>query len=109
MFGATHDPFLFECLLESHVDAAEPELQGASIQEGAISQSDIALIEAIGQSLRATGYPALRNLGISAVGGEIVLTGRVPSYHQKQLAQATAQQFLQVRGITNSIEVINGH
>jgi hypothetical protein len=63
---------------------------------------------AIGQSLRETGYPALRTVEIRVSGGDIVLAGRVPTYHLKQLAQAAVQQFLQVRGIINSIEVING-
>ncbi|MGE5195312.1 MAG: BON domain-containing protein [Deltaproteobacteria bacterium] len=107
MFGTTRDLSSFECLLESHVDTADQELPAAPFKERAGSDSDAVLMEAIGQSLRSTGYPALRNLGISVIGGDVVLTGRVPTYHQKQLAQATVQQFLQVRGIANSIEVIS--
>jgi osmotically-inducible protein OsmY len=108
MFGATDDHTLFESLLESHGSSAYDDLLAVPFREGAISISDAALTGAIGQSLRATGYPALRNVEIGVSEGEVVLTGRVPSYHLKQLAQATAQQFLQVRGITNSIEVVNG-
>ena len=108
MFGATHDHFLFECLVESHADTADQELLAVPLQKRAASSVDTALIAAIGQSLRETGYPALRNVDIRVSGGDVVLAGRVHSYHQKQLAQATAQQFLQVRGITNDIEVVNG-
>ena len=107
MPGTARNPFAFECLLETHVDTADQELLPGRFKTTARFDSDLALIEAIGQSLRATGYPALRNLGIDIVGGQVVLTGRVPSYHQKQLAQATVRHFNQVRGITNSIEVFS--
>lgn len=35
-----------------------------------------------------------------------MLWGRVPTYHQKQLAQATAQRVEGVCGIANGIEVV---
>ncbi len=108
MFGATDEPFLFECLLESHADTAGQELLAVSPQDRPASSAEIALMAAIGQSLRETGYPALRNVEVQVSGGDVVLTGHVPTYHMKQLAQATVQQFLRVRGLTNNIEVING-
>lgn len=70
-----------------------------------VSESDRDLIEAVAQSLRETGYPALRNLGIRAVAGRVILTGRVPSYHQKQMAQSVVCRLGQVRTVTNDIEV----
>ncbi len=72
----------------------------------AVSDSDRHLVEIVAQSLRETGYPALRSLGISAVAGRIILTGRVPTYHQKQMAQSIVRRLQQVRAITNDLEVV---
>ena len=67
---------------------------------------DRALVESIGRALSATGYPALRGVRIEIERGIVVLWGRVPTYHQKQMAQAMAQQVDGVRGIANGIEVV---
>ena len=37
-----------------------------------------------------------------------MLWGRVPTYHQKQVAQATVQRLAGVRGVANGIEVVCG-
>jgi osmotically-inducible protein OsmY len=66
------------------------------------------LIEAIDRALRATGYPALRAIEVDACRGVVGLCGRVPSYYQKQLAQATVQRVAGVRVVDNGIEVICG-
>jgi len=67
-----------------------------------------ALAAAVGRALRATGYPALRDLAIEVCGGVVVLGGCVPSYHQKQLAQATVQRLAPERVVANAVEVISG-
>jgi hypothetical protein len=67
---------------------------------------DLALIDAVGVAIRATGLPALRNIQIEIDRGTVVLWGRVPTYHQKQLAQAVAQKVEGVRGVANGIEVV---
>ena len=41
-------------------------------------------------ALRATGYPALRNLGVGVRDGVVSIRGRVPSYHMFQMATAAA-------------------
>lgn len=64
------------------------------------------LIEAVAQALGATGHAELRKLDIEICEGVVVLWGRVTTYHQKQLAQATAQKVEGVRGIANGLEVI---
>jgi osmotically-inducible protein OsmY len=71
------------------------------------SDFDSVSIEAVGQALRATGYAALRDIQIEIERGVVVLWGRVPTYHQKQLAQVTAQRVDGVRGIANGIEVVS--
>ncbi len=67
--------------------------------------SERALSRAVAKALGATGYSALRDLEIEMSNGIAVLWGRVPTYHQKQLAQAVAQNVEGVRGIANGIEV----
>ncbi len=67
--------------------------------------SEQALAHAVAKALVATGYSALRGLEIEMSNGIAVLWGRVPTYHQKQLAQAVAQNVEGVRGIANGIEV----
>ncbi len=62
-------------------------------------------VAAVERALCATGYPALRGVQIEIERGIVVLWGRVPNYHQKQLAQETAQRVEGVRGIANGIEV----
>lgn len=66
----------------------------------------VRLAEAVARAMRGTGYPALRDIGIDSDRGVVRLQGCVPSYHQKQLAQATAQRVTGVRAIDNRIEVI---
>jgi hypothetical protein len=70
------------------------------------SDFDSVSIEAVGQALCATGYSALRDIQIEIERGVVVLWGRVPTYYQKQLAQATAQRVDGVRGIANGIDVV---
>lgn len=67
---------------------------------------DSVSVEAVGRALCATGYPALRDIQIEVERGTVVLWGRVPTYHQKQMAQAAAQRVAGVRGIANGIEVV---
>jgi len=70
------------------------------------SDADLALFEAVGRALSATGYLALRGIQVEIDRDIAVLWGRVPNYHQKQLAQAVAQKVVGVRGIANGIEVV---
>jgi len=68
-----------------------------------------ALVEAVARALSATGYLALREIQVEIDCDIAVLWGRVPNYHQKQLAQAVAQKVVGVRGIANGIEVVCCH
>ena len=70
------------------------------------SEADRGLIEAVARALRVTGHAALRDLDIEISGGIVVLWGRVSTYYQKQLAQATAQNVDGVRGVANGVEVV---
>ena len=64
------------------------------------------LIAAVSRTLREAGYPALRHVKVEYLSGVVVLWGVVPSYYQKQLAQAVAQRVEGVRRIANGLEVI---
>ncbi len=68
---------------------------------------DRVAVEVVERALRATGYSALRGVQIEIERGVVLLWGRVPTYHLKQLAQATAQRVDGVRGIANGIEVVS--
>lgn len=58
------------------------------------------------RELRATGYPALRGVNVVAISAVVLLQGRVPSYHMKQVAQATVMNLPGVREIRNELDVV---
>jgi len=59
----------------------------------------------IEQALRAAGYSGLRGVEIVVKSGVVLLTGRVPSYHMKQIAQATAMRMPGVLDVCNELDV----
>jgi len=70
------------------------------------SQKDRRLAEQVVFALTATGYGSLRTVEVAAFGGAVFLSGRVPSYYMKQVAQEIAMQVAGVREVSNTIEVI---
>jgi osmotically-inducible protein OsmY len=56
-------------------------------------------------TLRRSAYFELRDLSCDFSGGVLTLTGQVPSYHLKQLAQATVADVPGVVEIDNHVEV----
>lgn len=67
---------------------------------------DARLAECVERALCATGYGALRGVVISVRARVVMLLGRVPSYHLKQLAQATALAIPGTQQIHNGLNVI---
>jgi hypothetical protein len=59
----------------------------------------------IERALRATGYLSLRGIAVSIDGQRAILTGRVPSYYLKQIAQTAALAVPGVLGLRNDVEV----
>ena len=59
-------------------------------------------------ALRATGYPALRNLAVVVHEGAVSIRGLVPSYHMIQIAIAAATPVAVVRQIRIELDVICG-
>lgn len=56
-------------------------------------------------ALRGSGYPALSFIGCEVRDGEIILEGRVPTFHLKQLAQAVIQQVVGAVRLDNRLAV----
>ncbi len=57
--------------------------------------------------LRNSPYASLRTLSCDLEGGGLVLRGRLPSFHHKQLAQETVRRLAGVRQIINATEVVD--
>jgi osmotically-inducible protein OsmY len=57
-------------------------------------------------ALRATGYLPLRGVEVSIDGQRAILTGRVPSYYLKQIAQTAALSVPGVLDLRNDVQVI---
>jgi osmotically-inducible protein OsmY len=58
-------------------------------------------------SLRSSGYAALALVACEVDQHTVILHGRVPSYHLKQLAQVFAQRVEGVGRIDNRLEVLS--
>ncbi|HEY8506339.1 MAG TPA: BON domain-containing protein [Gemmataceae bacterium] len=56
--------------------------------------------------LRESSLPALRGIVVVETDAEVILTGKVHSYYQKQLAQETIRPALGERRLVNRIKVI---
>ena len=55
--------------------------------------------------MTSSPLPQLRRLVVTVSDGEVVITGRVPSYYLKQLAQETVRPALGSRTLHNRVEV----
>ena len=95
-------------LVPTHVEQSLPnEVQDFHANSAAAqcSSVDAQLIESAERALRGTGYPQLFLVHVRAFHGVVTLRGRVTTYHQKQMAQATAQQVEGAERVINEIEV----
>jgi osmotically-inducible protein OsmY len=59
------------------------------------------------ERLRRSGYPFLRGIKCEDRDGITVLSGTVPTFHLKQIAQALASHTPGVRQIENRLQVTN--
>jgi osmotically-inducible protein OsmY len=55
--------------------------------------------------LHASGYLLLRQVKCDVSGGVVTLSGRVPSYHLKSVAQSVLMKIKAVRHVRNLLEV----
>jgi hypothetical protein len=58
------------------------------------------------EALRRHAHPALRRLGLEETATAVTLTGAVPSYYLKQLAQEAVLPLLAGRELHNRVEVV---
>lgn len=67
---------------------------------------DVRLAERIEFALHAKGYAPLRAVVVSVSARTVRLTGRVPSYYLKQMAQVTALAVPGTQHVHNGLDVI---
>jgi osmotically-inducible protein OsmY len=72
----------------------------------ASSLTDAQRLLATQSALRNSGYQSLSRVSCEIRGGKVVLTGEVPSYYVKQLAQTIVQRLVFVEHVENRLEVI---
>ena len=70
-----------------------------------IAEKSAPLRQSIEQALARTGYPELRAVRVGTYDGLVTLTGCVPTYYLKQLAQCAAGSIEGVDGLQNNIVV----
>jgi osmotically-inducible protein OsmY len=69
-------------------------------------QEDLRLAERVERTLRATGYGPLRCIEVAVRARLVILTGRVPSYYLKQIAQTVALAVPGTHHVRNDLEVV---
>lgn len=70
-------------------------------------QGDRRVASDVRRALRAAGYPALKRASVLIADGCVVLRGRAPSFHVKQVAQEIAMHVVHVREVINLIQVVD--
>ena len=106
MFDTTLNPAFLETDSDFTVNDSAIHSAAQSPVGSASIYADQRLAQEASRALCEAGFPALRQLDVEVTRGVIILWGRVPTYHQKQLAQATVQKLDGVRGIANGVEVV---
>lgn len=66
------------------------------------TSAPITAVEALAQS----AIPILRRIKVEENSDQVILSGRLPSYYYKQLAQETVLPFLAGRELVNRIVII---
>lgn len=66
---------------------------------------DRSIREAVNRVLRETGYVTFREIQCDVSDGVVELTGNVPSFYVKQLAQTAVLRMEQIRGVKNLLRV----
>jgi hypothetical protein len=77
----------------------------ANPPDGPMADSDITLRTAVVGVLWSSGYASVRALHCRVRGGEVVLTGTVPCYYYKQVAQEAVMTVPGVHCLKNLVTV----
>ncbi|GIW79557.1 MAG: hypothetical protein KatS3mg105_1364 [Gemmatales bacterium] len=78
--------------------------QTPTAQRGSVV-SDAALLEAARSALQNSGYRAVAKLRCEVKNGVVTVSGLVPCYYLKQIAQAVIQRLEDVAGVRNLVVV----
>jgi osmotically-inducible protein OsmY len=70
-----------------------------------VRPQDGSIRETVNRVLQETGYAPLRAIQCEVSDGVVELTGSVPSFYVKQLAQTAVLRLEQIRGINNRLRV----
>ena len=70
-----------------------------------MSQPDAELKGRVERFLADRNFPALKELHVSVHDGQVVLSGCVSTFHEKQLASSCAQRVAGVLEVINKIDV----
>jgi osmotically-inducible protein OsmY len=80
--------------------AARGPVEALNADEG-----EVRLAERVERALRATGYGPLRGIEVTVRARLVILGGRVPSYHLKQVAQTAALAVPGAHQVRNELAV----
>jgi osmotically-inducible protein OsmY len=75
-----------------------------SARRGGASPAESVGLE-VERALRNSSHSGLRHVRCKYVDGNVTLTGEVPSFYLKQVAQTIVRQFSQVRRVSNELAV----
>lgn len=84
--------------------ALQPALRRISFRPP--SDHDIALQKSAVLMLKESGYSAVGRLECRVEQGVVELTGVVPCFYLKQVAQAVVQRLDSIQGIRNEVQVL---
>lgn len=70
-----------------------------------MSDLDLALAEKVELALRRSPLASKRTMRADSRGGQVTLSGRVPTFYQKQLAQEIVRRIDGVDQVENQLEV----
>lgn len=78
---------------------------GTSLPVSMPTSADDRLRDDVLRALRRSGYSSLWNLTVSVHSGHVCLSGRVPTWHQRQVAQTAAMSVKGVERVESSLRV----
>lgn len=79
--------------------------QGRAGMEGQVAALCEQVVRSARDRLGQSGYGPLRDIHCQYVAGVLTLSGRVPSFYLKQIAQVTVKDVQHVQQIDNQLEV----
>lgn len=82
-----------------------PDCDTTSSRCGPPTDAVVTATAVVQQRLRASSYPALRDVQCELIAGALVLRGRVSSFYFKQLAQEVARKADGGQAIVNELDV----